>query len=160
MDYLEGITNPGWLVFAIGFLGIIFFLAVVRQRESKRIMEKFNEDDIIITSFGVNYFGLESEKGGPLRSSGALVLLKHGLYYRARYRKIELYIKKGTITYIGISDVHKKKPLYQNAVVIKFIGDNGKEEKAAFRMPYPNQWMMAISKNLITNQSSAISNNN
>ena len=152
MNYLEGITNPGWLVFALGFLGVIFFLAVVRQRESKRIMEKFNEEDIIITSFGVNYFGLESEKGGPLRSSGALVLLKHGLYYRARYRKIELYIKKGSITYIGISDVHKNKPLYQNAVIIKFISDEGKEEKAAFRIPYPNQWMMAINKNLVTNR--------
>ncbi len=159
MNYLEGITNPGWLSFAILFLGIIFFMAVVRQRESKRIMEKFNSDDIIITSFGVNYFGLESEKGGPLRSSGALVLLKNGLYYRARYRKKELFIKKGTITYIGVSDVHKRKPLYQNVVVIKFVNDDGNEEKAAFRMPYPNQWIMAISKNLVAGNPRPVNSN-
>ncbi len=149
MEFLEGLTNPGWLTFALVFLGIIFFLAFIRQRESKRILEKFDEDNIIITAFGVNYFGLESEKGGPLRSSGALVLLKDGLYYRARYLKRELFIKGNSITYIGISDVHKGKPLYQNAVIIQFLNDEGKEDKAAFRMPYPNHWLVAIRKNLI-----------
>ena len=152
MDILKGLTDPGWLAFALFFLGIIFFLAYNRQRESRRILNKFDERDIVLTTFGANYFGLESEKGGPLRSSGALVLLKDAIYYRARYLNREIMIKGNSITYIGISDVHKDKPLYQNAVIIRFLNDEGKEEKAAFRMPYPNHWITAIRTNFLNKE--------
>lgn len=149
MEFLKGITDPGWLAFALFFLGIIFFMAYNRQRESRRILKKFDDKDIVLTSFGANYFGLESQKGGPLRSSGALVLLKDAIYYRARYLNREIMIKGNSITYIGISDVHKGKPLYQNAVIIRFINEEGKEDKAAFRMPYPNHWLSAIRTNFL-----------
>jgi len=146
---MEGITNPNWLVFALLFLAIIFYLAYMRQRETKRITDKFDKSDIVITSFGVNYYGLESEPGGPLRSAGALVLLKHGIYYRARYAKRELLIPGSSITYIGVSNVHKGKDLHQSVVVLQFLNQDGKEEKAAFRIPYPAQWVAAIKSNLL-----------
>jgi hypothetical protein len=149
MDVLEGITNLNWLIFALIFLGVIFYLAYMRQRETKRIAEKFDRDEIIITSFGVNYYGLESEPGGPLRSAGALVLLKHGIYYRARYAKRELYIPGSAITYIGVTNVHKGKDLHQTVVVLQFLNPEGREEKAAFRIPYPGQWVGAIKSNLL-----------
>ncbi len=149
MDVLEGITNPNWLIFALLFLGVIFYLTYMRQRESKRIAEKFDKSEIVITSFGVNYFGLESEPGGPLRSSGALVLLKDGLYYRARYAKRELHIPGSAITYIGVTNVHKGKDLHQSVVVVQFLNAEGKEERSAFRMPYPSQWVAAIKSNLL-----------
>jgi hypothetical protein len=149
MDVLEGITNPNWLIFALLFIGIVFYLAYMRQRETKRITDKFDKDQIIITSFGVNYYGLESEPGGPLRSAGALVLLKGGIYYRARYAKRELYIPSSAITYIGVTNVHKKKDLHQTVVVLQFLSQEGREEKAAFRIPYPGQWVGAIKSNLL-----------
>jgi len=152
MNVLEGITNPNWLVFALIFLGIIFYLAYMRQQESKRILEKFEKKDIIITSFGVNYYGLESEPGGPLRSAGALVLLKDGIYYRARFAKRELMIPGSAITYIGVTNVHKGKDLHQSVVVLQFLNQDGKEEKAAFRIPYPGQWVAAIKSNLLDNK--------
>ena len=149
MDVLEGITNPNWLIFALLFLGIIFYLAYMRQRESKRITEKFDKQQIITTSFGVNYYGLESEPGGPLRSAGALVLLKNGIYYRARLVKRELFIPGSAITYVGVTNVHKGKDLHQTVVVLQFLNPEGKEEKAAFRIPYPAQWIAAIKSNLL-----------
>jgi hypothetical protein len=149
MNALEGLTNPNWLVFALLFLGVIFYLAYMRQRESKRILQKFNKDDIVITSFGVNYFGLESEPGGPLRSAGALVLLRGGLYYRARFSPRELFIPGPAITYIGVTGAHKGRDLHQSVVVIQFLNEEGKEEKAAFRIPYPAQWVAAIKANLL-----------
>jgi len=155
MDVLEGITNLNWLIFALIFLGVIFYLAYMRQRESKRIMEKFEKNAIIITSFGVNYYGLESEPGGPLRSAGALVLLKNGLYYRARYANRELHIPGSAITYIGVTNVHKGKDLHQTVVVVQFLNPEGKEEKAAFRMPYPAQWVAAIKSNLLEKKAQA-----
>jgi hypothetical protein len=155
MDVLEGISNPHWLIFALTFLGIIFYLAYMRQRESKRITEKFDKNDIIITSFGVNYYGLESEPGGPLRSAGALVLLKSGIWYRARYAKRELFIPGSAITYIGVTNIHKGKDLHQTVVVLQFLNQEGKEEKAAFRIPYPAQWVSAIKSNLLDNKAEA-----
>ena len=155
MDILEGITNPNWLIFALLFLGIIFYLAYMRQRETKRITDKFDRDEIIITSFGVNYYGLESEPGGPLRSAGVLALLKHGIYYRARYAKRELYIPGSVITYIGVTNVHKGKDLHQSVVVLQFLSQVGKEEKAAFRIPYPGQWVSAIKSNLLEKKAQA-----
>ena len=149
MNVLEGLTNPSWLVFALLFLGILFYLAFIRQLESRRITRKFELKRIILSGFGVNYFGLESEPGGPLRSSGALVLLKDGLYYRARFAKRELFIPGSAITYIGITDAHKNKPLHQQVIIIQFLNQDGKEEKAAFRIPHPAQWVGAIKANLL-----------
>ena len=133
----------------------MFYLVYMRQRETKRITDKFDEEQIIITSFGVNYYGLESEPGGPLRSAGALVLLKNGIYYRARYAKRELFIPGSSITYIGVTNVHKGKDLHQTVVVLQFLNSEGKEERAAFRIPYPAQWVAAIKSNLLEKKAEA-----
>ncbi|MBN1837260.1 MAG: hypothetical protein JW820_15500 [Spirochaetales bacterium] len=149
MNALEGLTNPNWLIFALLFLGIIFYLAYMRQRETKRILQKFKKEDIVITSFGVNFFGLESEPGGPLRSAGVLVLLRHGLYYRARFASRDLFIPGPAITYIGVTHTHKRKDLHQTVVLIQFLTEEGIEDKAAFRIPYAAQWVAAIKANLL-----------
>jgi hypothetical protein len=149
MDVVEQFPNSNWLIFAVLFILVMFYLVYMRQRESKRIADKFDKSEIIITSFGVNYYGLESEPGGPLRSAGALVLLKKGIYYRARYAKRELYIPGSAITYIGVNNVHKGKDLHQTVVVLQFISEDGREDKAAFRVPYPAQWIAAIKSNLV-----------
>jgi hypothetical protein len=155
MDVVEKFANPNWLIFAVLFILVMFYLVYMRQRESKRIADKFDNNEIIITSFGVNYYGLESEPGGPLRSAGALVLLKSGIYYRARYAKRELLIPGSAITYIGVSNVHKGKDLHQTVVILQFLSQDGKEDKAAFRVPYPAQWIAAIKSNLLEKKAEA-----
>jgi len=149
MNLMEGITNPNWLVFAAAFLAILLFMVFMRNREARRISEKFPRERIVLTSFGVNYYGLESEPGGPLRSTGALVLLKDSLYYRARFANRELTIPGASITQIGVTDTHKGKPLHQYVVAIRFLNAEGKVEKAAFRIPLPAQWTAAIKATLI-----------
>jgi ABC-type Co2+ transport system permease subunit len=149
MNFMEGLTNPNWLVFALLFLAVLLYLVILRNREARRISEKFPREQIVLTSFGVNYFGLESEPGGPLRSTGALVLLKDSLYYRARFANRELTIPGAAITHIGVTDTHKGKPLHQYVVAIRFLNAEGKEEKAAFRIPLPAQWTAAIKATLI-----------
>ena len=149
MNFMEGITNPNWLVFAVLFLAVLLYLAILRNREARRISEKFPRDQIVLTSFGVNYYGLESEPGRPLRSIGALVLLRDSLYYRARFANRELTIPGAAITHIGVTDTHKGKPLHQYVVAIRFLDPDGKEQKAAFRIPLPAQWTAAIKATLI-----------
>jgi len=155
MSVVESLANPNWLIFAVLFILIMFYLVYMRQRESKRIAGKFDKSEIIITSFGVNFYGLESEPGGPLRSAGALVLLKDGIYYRARFSSREVMIPGTSITYIGVTNTHKGKDLHQTVVVLQFINQEGKEEKAAFRMPYPAQWVAAIKSNLLEKKAEA-----
>jgi hypothetical protein len=149
MNLMEGLTNPNWLVFAALFLAVLLYLVILRNREAHRISQKFPRERIVLTSFGVNYFGLESEPGRPLRSTGALVLLRDSLYYRARFANRELTIPGAAITHIGVTDTHKSRPLHQFVVAIRFLNAEGKEEKAAFRIPLPAQWTAAIKATLI-----------
>jgi hypothetical protein len=155
MSFLEGLSNPNWLVFALLFLAVLCYLVFVRNREARRIGEKFPREQIVLTSFGVSYYGLESEPGPPLRSTGALMLLKDRLYYRARFAGRELTIPGAAITGIGVTGVHKGKPLHQYVVEIRFLNAAGREEKAAFRVPLPAQWSAAIKTTLIEDRASS-----
>jgi len=139
----------GWGIFAALFFGLLVFIVLMRRVESRRIEKRFDKDSIIISSYGVNYFGLSSEAGGPARSAGTLVLLKDGIYYRARFRKKELFIPGDAITAIRIVETHKGKPLYQKAIAVVFRRDKD-EVSACFRIPFPDQWIGAIRKNLLT----------
>ncbi len=155
MSFLEGLSNPNWLFFALLFLAVLFYLAFMRSREARRIGEKFPREQIVLTSFGVNCYGLESEPGPPLRSTGALVLLKDRLYYRARFAGRELTIPGAAITGIGVTDIHKGKPLHQYVVAIRYLNAAGREEKAAFHVPLPAQWTAAIKATLIEDRASS-----
>jgi hypothetical protein len=144
LDLITNASNYNWLIFTAGFFGIIAFLAIMRRVETNRITQKFKQEDIYMMSFGVNYFGLESDPGKVINSSGAMVLAKEGLYYRARYSSRELFIPGGTITNIEVDNTHKGKDLHQYALAIVFINNNGKVDRAAFRVPHPNKWTTAI----------------
>jgi hypothetical protein len=146
---MDGLPNFGYLPFAILFLLVVFTMVYLRQVETRRIEKKFDRKEIIITSFGVNFFGRESEPGGPLRSSGALVLLRSGMYYRARFSSRELFIPGPDITYLGVTDAFKGRPLHQQVMVIGFRAGEGKTDRAAFRLPHIAQWAAAIKANLL-----------
>ena len=57
-------ANSAWIYFVIAFVGIIAYIAVMQRVESSRIMKKYSQGAVLFMSFGVNYFGLESEPGG------------------------------------------------------------------------------------------------
>ncbi len=149
MSFLAGLANPNWLLFALLFLAVLLYLAIQRNRETRRLSEKFPRERIALTSFGVDYFGLESEPGGLSRSTGALVLLRDCLYYRARFANRELTIPGAAITHIGVADTHKGRALRQQVLAIRFLNAAGREEAAAFRVPLPAQWTAAIKTTLI-----------
>ncbi|MFP4267600.1 MAG: hypothetical protein ACLFNZ_09870 [Spirochaetaceae bacterium] len=141
-------TNSGdqsWLIMGFIIFGLIIFLAVMRSVESRRVHNKFSSDSILLTAFGVNYFGLSSEPGKPLRSAGSLVLVREGLYYRARFLKREVFIPGDTISSLEVVDYHKGINLHQKALAINFRNkDKGSPDRAVFRIPYPNNWITAI----------------
>jgi hypothetical protein len=146
MDFLG---QQQWVIIAVVFFGIIGYIAWIRWRDRKWIDERFGSRSILAMSFGVNFFGRATEPGKPLRSSGFLLLLSDQLFYRSRVKKIELEIPAARITRVYHDRTHKGVDLHQSLVKIDFLNDQNQKDTAAFKVPYPPQWMQAIENSLI-----------
>ncbi|MBC8443503.1 MAG: hypothetical protein H8D81_00125, partial [Deltaproteobacteria bacterium] len=101
-------------------------------------------------SFGVNYFGRATAPGAPKRSSGFLLLLRDGLFYRSRVKQIELTIPAKTIKRVYHERSFKGVDLHQSLVKVDFTNENREKDTAAFKVPYPPQWIQAIKTTLIS----------
>lgn len=146
MDFL---SDQQWLIIAIVFFGIIGYIALMRWRDRKWIEARFGSRSILAMSFGVNFFGSVTEPGKPRRSSGFLLLLSDRLFYRSRVKKIELEIPGVRIARVYHDRTHKGVDLHQSLVKIDFLNDQNQKDTAAFKVPYPPQWMQAIENALI-----------
>ena len=138
-----------WMIIALIFFGIIGYIAWVRWRDRKWIEDRFGNQTILAMSFGVNYFGRAAEPGSPRKSSGFLLLLSDRLFYRSRIKKIELEIPAPSIASVYHDRSHKGIDLHQSLVKVDFINARKEKDTAAFKVPYPPQWIQAIENTLI-----------
>jgi hypothetical protein len=145
---LNFLGDQQWLIIAVIFFGIIGYIALMRRRDRKWIEERFGRRPVLAMSFGVNFFGKISEPGKPRRSSGFLLLFSDRLFYRSRVKKIELEIPAARIARIYHDRNHKGVDLHQSLVKIDFLNDRNQKDTAAFKVPYPPQWMQAIENTL------------
>ena len=141
-------ANQQWVFIAIIFFGIIAYIAFIRWRDRKWIEARFGQQKVLAKSFGVNYFGRASEPGKPRRSSGFLLLLTDRLFYRSRTAKIELDIPAVKLAKVYPGTSIKGVELHQSVMKIDFINEHNNRDVAAFRVPYPPQWINAIQNNL------------
>jgi hypothetical protein len=146
MDFLG---DQQWIIIAVFFFGIIGYVALMRWRDRKWIEERFGSRPVFAMSFGVNFYGKASEPGKPQKSSGFLLLFSDRLFYRSRVKKIELEIPGGRIARIYHDRTHKGVDLHQSLVKIEFLNERNQKDTAAFKVPYPPQWMQAIENALI-----------
>ena len=153
MTFAERLADPGWRLTALLFLGMILSMAALRLSESARLRRKFPRARVVRTSYLVTYYGLESQPAGPLRSLGAVVLLKDGLYFRARVSGFELNIPAAAILNIGLSNTHRGRTLRQHVVAIRFRTSEGQGETAAFRFAQPGRWLTALRETLLPGRS-------
>jgi hypothetical protein len=140
----ETLKHQQWLIIAVVSFGIIAYIAWVRWRDRRWIDHRFGEKNVRAMSFGVNFFGCKSEPGKPRRSSGFLLLLSDRLFYRSRLKKIELEIPTARIARVYPDRHHKGVDLHQSVVKIDFMNDADQRDSAAFKVPYPPQWIRAI----------------
>ena len=138
-----------WMVIAVIFLGIMAYIAWIRWRDRRWIDERFGNHQIIAMSFGVNYFGSATEPGGPRKSSGFLILLPDRLFYRSRLKKLELEIPAVSIARVYHDKTHKGVDLHQSLMKIDFINKEEQKDTAAFKVPYPPQWINAVENSLL-----------
>ena len=146
-------ADQQWIVIALIFFGIIAYIAWVRRQDRKWIDTRFGNRKILAMSFGVNYFGRAAEPGSPRKSSGFLLLLPDCLFYRSRLKKIELEIPAAGIARVYHGRSHKGIELHQSLVKIDFVNSQNQKDTAAFKVPYPPQWIQAIENALLKKQS-------
>jgi hypothetical protein len=146
---VEFFKTQQWLIIAAVFFGIMAYIAWIRWRDRKWIDERFGNDKIVAISFGVNYFGSATEPGSPRRSSGFLILLHDRVFYRSRFKKLELEIPAARIARVYHDKTHKGVNLHQSLVKIDFVNSQNQKDTAAFKVPYPPQWINAIENNLL-----------
>lgn len=137
-----------YLIAGIFLFGLVFY-NWLKQKDFKKIISKFDEKDILLRSFGVKYFGKESEKGKILNSEGFMLLHKNGLYYFGSFDKREVFIPKGKIFSIAITDHHKGELLERECLAFYFENEKGEVDRAAFSIPHPEIWVKGIKENLI-----------
>ena len=146
MDFLG---QQQWVIIAVAFFGIIAYIAWVRWQDRKWIDARFGSHKMLAMSFGVNFFGRATEPGSPRKSSGFLLLLPDRLFYRSRLKKLELEIPAAKIARVYHDKVHKGVNLHQSLVKIDFINSENERDTAAFKVPYPPQWIRAIENTLL-----------
>jgi hypothetical protein len=149
---LDLFKTQQWMIIAAVFFGIMAYIVWIRWRDRRWIDERFGSHKIIAVSFGVNYFGRATEPGKPRRSSGFLILLPDRLFYRSRLKKLELEIPASRIARVYHDKTHKGVDLHQSLVKIDFINFDRQKDTAAFKVPYPPQWINAIENNLLKNR--------
>jgi hypothetical protein len=149
---LDIIKHQQWIIIALVFFGILAYIAIIRWLDRKWIDARFGNQNLRAMSFGVNYFGQATEPGKPRRSSGFLLLLPDSLFYRSRVKKIELQIPGSRIARVYHEKSHKGVDLHQSLVKIDFLNDENEKDTAAFKVPYPPQWINAIENGLLKNR--------
>ncbi|MDJ0815504.1 MAG: hypothetical protein QNJ58_04835 [Desulfobacterales bacterium] len=146
---VEILKQQQWLIIAVIFFGIMAYIAWVRRQDRKWIDRRFGTDNVLAISFGVNFFGSATDPGKPRKSSGFLLLLPDRLFYRSRIKKLELEIPAAQIARVYHDRSHKGVNLHQSLVKIDFINTRNERDTAAFKVPYPPQWINAIENNLV-----------
>lgn len=146
---VEILKQQQWLYIALVFFGIMAYIAWVRWQDRKWIDRRFGSHKVLAISFGVNFFGSAAEPGKPRKSSGFLLLLPDRLFYRSRVKKLELEIPASKIARVYHDRSHKGVNLHQSLVKIDFINARNERDTAAFKVPYPPQWINAIENNLL-----------
>ncbi len=147
---VEILKQQQWLIIAVIFFGIMAYIAWVRRQDRKWIDRRFGTDNVLAISFGVNFFGSATDPGKPRKSSGFLLLLPDRLFYRSRIKKLELEIPAAQIARVYHDRSHKGVNLHQSLVKIDFINARNERDTAAFKVPYPPQWINAIENNLVS----------
>ena len=150
---VEILKQQQWLIIAFVFFGIIAYIAFIRWRDRKWIDRRFGSDKVRAISFGVNYFGSAAEPGKPRKSSGFLLLLPDRLVYRSRVKKLEVDIPAAKIARVYHDRSHKGVNLHQSLVKIDYVNAREERDTAAFKVPYPPQWINAIENNLLKKRS-------
>ncbi len=147
---MDSLANLSPVALGVIIFGIVLLMAFIRQKETAHLSKKYSSEEIILASFGVTWFGQESKINKPIRKTGAIALVKDGIYYHSRFGNYEAFIPGSTIKTVGTTDFFCDKPLHDTVVQISFKNEEGNLDRMAFRIPSPARWIQMLRKTLLT----------
>jgi len=136
--------NQQWPVIALAFFAILAYIAWNRWQERRRIDKRFGLENVLAMSFGVSYYGKAANPGPPRRKSGFFLLLPNGIFFSSQRSKSEIEIPFRRIRRVYHGSTLKGVDLHQSVVKIDFVNHRQQKDTAAFKMPYPPQWIQMI----------------
>jgi len=141
-------ANQHWIFIALIFFGFLGYIVFLRWQDQRWINKKYGSDNVRTISYGVNYYGRTSDEGKVSRSTGVLVLLTDRLYFRSRRARLEIEIQGGKVLKVYHDVRHRGEELHQSLMMIEFINENKRKDTAAFKVPYPPQWIQSVQSTL------------
>ncbi|NHJ38853.1 MAG: hypothetical protein FK731_02390 [Asgard group archaeon] len=116
-------------------------------KRSKKILEKFKNQEIIRFFAGANFFGQESSGVWQIRGNGVLILTKEELYF-------ELWMPRNRICRIPIRNIvkvettkwHIRKTKNRLLLKVVFINNKNKTDSAAWLVRDLELWIDIIEK--------------
>ncbi len=133
-----------WMIFVLIFFAILVYGVINRRLQRQWIGRRFGADQVRMLSFGVTYLGCRSQPGKPIRSSGFLLFTPQELFFRGRSPAQELRIPGDYIQGVYHDTVHKGRELHHSVMKIDFANPQKGPDCAAFKVPYPPQWITAL----------------
>jgi hypothetical protein len=131
------------LVLAILFFAFLVYSRLRRKRELEWIEERFGGEQPVIASFGITFFGSETDPGPVRKKRGFLLLYTHRIFFRSR-AGLEWEVAADKVTGVDHGTSIKGHELNQSVMLVDYVNQEGRPDRAAFRVPYPPQWIRAI----------------
>lgn len=141
-------ANQHWILIALIFFGFLGYMAFIRWQDQRWLNKKYGSDNIRTISYGVNYYGRTSDEGKVRRSTGVLVLLTDRLFFRSRRSRLEIEIPGEKLLKVYHDVRHRGEELHQSLMMVEFINENKRKDTAAFKVPYPPQWIQSVQSTL------------
>jgi len=135
------------------FFSVVFYFSWMRRKDKKWVRQGFAADEILAISFGTIRFRGRPSKKKVRKQKGFLILVPHALIFKPGASMFQDDIKKPAFEILKKdarrvyhSASHKGRDLNQSVINIDFINARGDMDSAAFKVPYPPQWLAAIDK--------------
>ena len=135
------------------FLLLLFYFSWMRRKDKKWARRNIAADEILAISFGTIRFRGRPSKKSVRKQKGFLILTPHALIFKPGASMFQSETKKPAFEILKKdarrayhSASHKGCDLNQSVINIDFINATGDMDSAAFKVPYPPQWLAAIDK--------------
>ena len=146
------IHSESMMILAL-FFSILFYFSWMRRKDRKWIEQCFGSDEILAISFGAIRFQRRPLKSDAKKQKGCLILLSHGLVFKPNASIFQSGVEKQVFEILKEdaqtarhSASHKGCDLNQSVINVDFLNAAGGMDSAAFKVPYPPQWLGAIEK--------------
>jgi hypothetical protein len=113
-------------------------------KKTKRILEKFSEEEVILVSKGANFFGVESKSYKQIRGNGVLILTRDQLFFQLWLPKRIIKIPLDMISSVGKTTHHLRKTKFVDLLKVEFNNKEGEADSVAWWLRNLDEWIAKI----------------